>query len=376
MARRKSSPSLALYRNIAVSFSAVTLLLVLTILYFSVARATIVVTPRVQSFPVNTSVAIVREPTSGSTALVGKVFSLELTKDGTFSASVVRDEDAKARGPVRIVNTTGSPQTLVASTRFVTQDNILFRLQKTVVVPAKGSATETIVADVAGASGEVTPTRWTIPGLRKEQQSQIYGETDAAMTGGRRSIARIRQEDVDAARAALTKQIEEEVRKEIEVEAADRLFFITSFTPITSKLDKKLGEETNAFSLALTGRIDGVAVSERALHDWLTAQLKTILPDDQRLLPIGLDAVRITIATQNPKEGTARLLVEAQGRSLLRNTSPVFDRTRFVGRTKEEVTTLLKNHGGITDVQVKTNGLFTKRLPRLPDHIQVEIREP
>lgn len=374
---RKKAPSLPLYRNIAVSFSALALLLVGMILYFSITRATIVITPRVQTFPFTSVLSVTREPLAGSTALLGKVFAREVTKKDTFSTSVLNEEDVKASGKVSIVNTTGNAQTLIATTRFLTPEKILFRLEKTVVVPARGKVEGMLVADVAGASGEVVATRWTIPGLHTELQEKIYGVTETAMAGGRRSVQRLTGSDVDAARASLVKWIEAAIRNE-EGSASDApaepIVFLT-VDPIASTLDGKLGERSPQFSLSVTVRARGVVVSGTSLHEWVTAQLKTTIPDDQRLLPIPLSDITTSVSGYDDIAGTARLLVKAEGKTLIRTTSPAFDRSRFIGRTPEEVRALLRSHGGVADVKVQLTPFFVKRLPRLPDHIRVEIKE-
>ncbi|MDO8581884.1 MAG: hypothetical protein Q7S16_03340 [bacterium] len=385
---RKKTPSLPLYRNIAVSFSALTLLLIGLIVYFSITRATIVITPRIQTFPLTSALSVVREPTAGSTALPGKVFQREVTKKDTFTTSVLKEEDAKASGKVSIVNTTGSAQTLIATTRFLTPEKILFRLEKTVVAPARGKVEGTLVADSAGVSGDVAATKWIIPGLHTELQDKIYGVTEVTMTGGRRSVQRLTASDVDAARATLVKTIEDAIRSEEsgeagpgsagEVSASDvpvEPIVLLTVDPIASALDGKLGSTAAQFSLSVTVRARGVVVSGKALHEWVTTQLKTTIPDDQRLLPIPLSDIITSVSAFDDVAGTARLLVKAEGKTLVRATSPAFEQSRFIGRTPEEVKTLLRSHGGVSDVRVQLTPFFVQRLPRLPDHIRVEINE-
>jgi hypothetical protein len=365
---KKKAPSLPLYRNIAVSFSALALLLVALILYFSLARATITVLPRVQSFPLTTSFAL--DKTNSV------VLARDITKEGTFDTSIAREEDAKASGTITITNTTNNPQTLVATTRFLSSEKILFRLKETVVAPARGKVTGTIVADVPGAGGEVAPTRWIIPGLRPELQTKIYGESEVAPTGGRRAIRALTADDISRARDGLRKQVEEEVRAEVAGTSPERQFVILTQKAVSSTVSEKLGARVEKFRVAVTEHVEAVAVPERTLHGWLSERMKTTLPDDQRLLPFALDSVTASVSALDATAGTARVLVQGEGRAVLRSTSPVFDRTRFVGRTPEEVRSLLRSHGGIADVKVKLSPFFVKRLPRLPDHITIQIREP
>lgn len=365
-----------LYRNIAVSFSALTLLLIVTIFYFSIARATITVAPNVQTLPFTATVAIAKEPASGASALPGSVFAEEATVQDTFPASVVREEDGKATGAVHIVNTSGNAQTLIATTRFLTPEKILFRLKETVTVPAKGAIDATLVADSAGAAGEVAPTRFTIPGLNVQLQEKIYGESKAPMAGGRRTVHRLTQQDIDTARATLLQKMQDTARTKIAGDTLADPLVLFSVEPTATALQQKLGAEVATFSLSLSAHVRGVVLSEKALHEWVSAQMKTMLPDDQRLLSLPSDAVSTSVTALDADAGTARLLVKANGASAIRSASALLDRSRFVGRTPQEVEALFRNEPSIASAHVALTPFFIKRLPRLPDHIRVEIKEP
>ncbi len=89
-----------------------------------------------------------------------------------------------SKGSVEIVNESGSAQTLVATTRFLSEGGVLFRLDGRVVVPARGRVTASITADQAGPEGDVPAGRFTIPGLSASAQLAIYGVADAPTAGG------------------------------------------------------------------------------------------------------------------------------------------------------------------------------------------------
>ena len=88
----------------------------------------------------------------------------------------------RAGGMVTIINTTSRAQPLVATTRLLSSNGILFRITKSVVVPARGQVRVAAAADAIGAAGDIEPTRWTIPGLSRVLQQLIYAESRSAMT--------------------------------------------------------------------------------------------------------------------------------------------------------------------------------------------------
>lgn len=105
-------------------------------------------------------------------------------------------EAQKAYGTLKIYNTfSGKAQDLVATTRFESPDGVIFRLVKSTTVPGmkiNGDTVEagvvevSVEADKVGTVGNVTPSKWTIPGFKASGQKyeKFYAESTDAMTGG------------------------------------------------------------------------------------------------------------------------------------------------------------------------------------------------
>lgn len=88
------------------------------------------------------------------------------------------------KGAIEIINDSGNGQTLVATTRFLSESGVTFRLDARVFVPARGRVSAGITADQQGPQGDVPVGRFTIPGLSSASQALIYGETSAPTSGG------------------------------------------------------------------------------------------------------------------------------------------------------------------------------------------------
>jgi len=124
-----------------------------------------------------------------------------------------------AKGRVEIVNESGNGQTLVATTRFLSESGVIFRLDERVFVPAGGRVTAAFTADQPGAAGDIPPGRFTIPGLSASAQSVIYGLTSAPTSGGLTvSGAAFTEEDL----AALRRLMESEAMMALEMAAATK----------------------------------------------------------------------------------------------------------------------------------------------------------
>lgn len=105
----------------------------------------------------------------------------EVTQNFPHDGSIT---EGKAAGTIRIQNDGGAAQTLIPTTRFLSEGGVLFRLTDRVSVPARRSISVTLTADQPGKTGDVAPGRFTIPGLPKAQQAKVYGISDTAFTGG------------------------------------------------------------------------------------------------------------------------------------------------------------------------------------------------
>ncbi|HTK60118.1 MAG TPA: hypothetical protein VL283_02835 [Candidatus Baltobacteraceae bacterium] len=122
-----------------------------------------------------------------------------------------------AKGTIEIVNDSGNGQTLVATTRFLSEGGVTFRLDERAFVPARSRVTAAITADQPGPSGDVPAGRFTIPGLSPSTQRVIYGVTSAPTQGGLTvKGAPFTESDL----ATLRGLIEAEARESLETAAA------------------------------------------------------------------------------------------------------------------------------------------------------------
>ena len=94
------------------------------------------------------------------------------------------EKDGTATGTVELINVGSVSQALIVRTRLLSESGALFRLIERVTVPANGSITAEVRADVEGETGNIPPSSFIIPGLRESLQSVVYAESAEAMSGG------------------------------------------------------------------------------------------------------------------------------------------------------------------------------------------------
>lgn len=116
----------------------------------------------------------------------------------TVVPSSTESRDGIATGVVTLSNRTASDQPLVATTRLLSDEGVLFRLRDATEIPAGGSVDATVYADEAGSAGNVGPSHFTIPGLPTSLQDDIDAASAVPMDGGVIQVGILSQADVDA----------------------------------------------------------------------------------------------------------------------------------------------------------------------------------
>ena len=373
------SRSLRLYQHIAVAFVIITFLLLLCVLYLSVSRATIKIVAEPEVIDVEAQVQVVAAPTDES-QVAGKVAAVTLEKTSLFQlpSEGATAVEGKASGYVTLINETTAAQPLVATTRLISQEGILFRIQQATVVPAQGQVEVFVMADVAGKGGEIGPSKFTIPGLNASQQQVIYGQSSAAMTGGVQYVRPLTQADVDEAVNDLAEQILTEAKDSLSAGVDRTELDGETYEVLTVRqtTDVPVGQEVGAFSLTLQQTITAVYYPKQAIQTYAERLLSQEVPEGFRVSTVNRQTMRTEVEDVDVADATAAVSVYLDGLAIISDQAQALDKDRFVGRAPHEVLTLLRSSEAIRDASVTFTPFWLKRVPSLQDHIKIVIEEP
>ena len=371
---RRADPSLKLYRRIAVSFVLATCLLLVGVVYLSFASATIRVTTEAQAVSISEDFDIVEVPSTDGQAQ-GQVLSTIFEQAKTFTLENDGGEvvEEKAGGMVTIYNTNLSNQMLVATTRLLSPDGLLFRLDETVNVPASGSVNVTAHADFIGKGGEIGPTTFTIPGLNESLQKKIYAQSTEAFTGGEVTVQMLTQEELDAFALQLEQEILDVAKTQLFTQAGSPSGAVYETFVIERKSDTEPGAETGLVTLSLRVRVVGVFFDKEEVWESVQEALLVVVPEDLELEATSSDLLQLTIEDLDADAGTASIKASVDAPAHLSEMSALLDKSRFVGKSVGAVVEELESYDLITEVDVTVTPFWLKRLPSLPDHIKVEV---
>jgi len=376
---RPLSRSLRVYQRIALGFVGITFLMLLAVVYLSVSRATITVVANPSVVATTASLAVVKSPVSEG-QIAGSVGQTTLTNSRVFSLPQegARAVEAKSSGIITVINNTGSAQPLIATTRFLSQSGVLFRLDAGVTVPANGQVTARSFADQAGASGDIDATTFTIPGLAASLQDKIYGTSTVAMTGGVQYVRTLTDTDVADAKTALLADIQNEAKTTLsaglDANLAAQGTYSVEEDAVTT--DVPVGTETGTFSLTVTATVTGVYYDSALVASYARSLLQKRVPEGFVLNSVSEQGVQNAVESANYATGEAQLSLYLDGTAVISADAPTLSKDRFLGRAPNEVFTLLRSSDDIADVSITFTPFWLQRIPTLKDHIEIIIKTP
>jgi hypothetical protein len=206
-------------------------------------------------------------------------FDEEVAK--TFNSTGNKNaSNQKAKGKITIYNEfSSSSQALVATTRFLSEDQKVFRLVQGVTIPGTTKVGEEIkpgiveaevIADEAGDSFNISTTSFTIPGFKNsgnEKYVKIYAKSFSSMTGGGNgndTIRVISDKDISDAKDKISLEINNAIKNKVkagvtEMIILDDAIFIDE--PVY-RISNSAGETADSFEIKAEARARALVFSE------------------------------------------------------------------------------------------------------------------
>ncbi len=363
-----SNEPVRFYKIIALTFLVLTLVLLGVIVFMSAKRATITIVTKPEPVEVMAMLELKDNPTIG---MLEKT-AVNVTK--TFKPASTREEESVAIGEVTLFNTTGASQALVATTRLITADGVLFRLKKGVVVPAKGKAVAEVYADKAGKASEIGPSKFTIPGLSEAKQKVVYAESEKPMAGGVKQFGVIGQEDIKEAE----NEMKAELKKQGEAQLAQLhsdLKAVYTTVDVVIKADKEVGVEADEFTLSGSAVVVGVFYNASEVENLIKQELQKKIVGDAETLSSSNNEPQVTLEEFDKDTGRAVLKVAGSGVVELNPESDQLQKIIFFGKTRDEIRRYLLSLDHVNGVEIKFSPAWMNTVPHVAEHVNVVVKK-
>jgi hypothetical protein len=358
------------YKIVALTFLVITLILFGVVVFMSSKRATITITTKAEPIEVRGNVGI--NDSSEAVHVSGSVATTTVSVSRLFQPTGSRKEDGVATGIITIHNNTGADQPLVATTRFINEDNVLFRLKERVTAPANGTVDAEVYADEEGPQGEIGPSRFTIPGLSLAKQEDIYGVSDVAMTGGTRTIGILSSADIEKAEVALRDELLEE-GKALFAKTPDMLG-VFELSDFSAKADAEVGTEVAGFTLSGNAIVTGILYDADDVQGYADTLLQTRAIDDASIIKPADVPPAVRLVQTDLEKGTATLEIINTGTATLNPDGKQLDKIMLYGKTKDEVRRYLLSLSHVFGVEVDFKPAWMRTVPHVADHVRVVVK--
>lgn len=337
--------------------------------YLTFARAKVTLPETRESFTTNATVAIAA--TGGEETVLGDVITREYTRSTTVPVGSSVSQATKAGGTVTIINTTGRSQSLVATTRLLTPDNKLFRIQEFVSVPAGGRVSVFAEADATGDQFLIGPSRFTIPGLAASIQDEIYAESSVAMTYDRFASGTVTEAVVRETEKTLHTQILEAATNDL-ASAAPSGFMLHKNSIVVETVERTanpaVGASAQNVTVTVRAEVVALVINEAELRTAVEEQLKAELPSSQAFLEDVPESLVVTLNSIDPVNKTASVSVKQSAwvsEGALENT---IDRRQLAGKNPTAAKEYLASQG-FNNAEITLTPSWMPILPLLADHI-------
>jgi len=333
----------------------------------------------------------------------------KIQKVFTYQATGKQFEGKNSSGNITLVNTSGNAWPLVVKTRFQTDDGIVFRLQGPVTVPSAASDEEpgklevTVVADefdvyeqAVGERGNITPTRFFLPGLSQDNQKKLYAESYEAFTGGETIVIKeVSEDDIGAARAKMEDDLRASVEAELQSHVKERnetqksnlelLKGADAFEmsdPKVSIQDGLVGQRIDTFEVSGEIVASGVAYSKDDLLGILKTELKLKKNPQKKLYRIDEESLTYRIVEVDADVRKIKITATLKGIEEYEISPDKENGERLIRKIKEHVLNMpideaeiyIQNLPEIDKVHIESWPAWAPNMPGIPDNIKIEIQ--
>lgn len=371
--KMQPEPPVRFYRTIAITFLVLTIILLGVVIFFTSKKATIVIVAKSDSKNVNMAIDVSESASIGK-GIKGVVTSTKFVWSEKYYPTSNKVIDGLATGKITVYNDSGLVQPLVKTTRFLTSKGVLFRLSQGVTVPANGKIIANVYSDKKGASGDIGPSDFTIPGLSAVRQKLVYGKSTSKMDGGVRKVGVLTSDDLQAAKSNFFIKAKQAYSKDSisAYKNKERVVLVKDNGVVAA--NKEVGDEIDQFILSGTSTVVSIYYDKSELQNILSRELsKKIDTNSEKVLSIGKDP-QVSVANYNLVSGTGRLSVYQDVLVTLDANGTKMAAANFFDKDKDEIQRYVMGLGHVVGVEVKFSPTWMRKAPSVSDRIKVVVK--
>jgi hypothetical protein len=138
--------------------------------------------------------------------------------------------------------------------------------------------------------------------------------------------------------------------------------------------DLKVGVPGEKFTVNLKMKVVGVAFYERDLESLAQKELRAKVPEGKELTNVDYNGMTFLVEKYNVSSGEANIMVHVSGEMSLKLNSPIFDKDKFVGFSKEKIIQYLSIYPEIERITIKFSPFWVKKVPQIKNNINIIVK--
>ena len=356
-------------------------------LSFVFRGATVTVTPKSVSGSVSLTLSATQDPTA---PIEYQVMTLPDSVSKAVTATTSSIQSTKATGQIIIYNFQTTSQSLVAQTRFADPNGNVFRLQSPVTIPKEtvvggvktpGQVTATFAADVAGPSGNIPLSDFTVVAFKGTAKSKlVYGRGATPFTGGATgSMYSLTDQQYQDTITTLSAMLPAKLRSEAIKQVPPGYVLLQDTLNFVPDVNTNTPSQTASVTVTYSGKMSGVLVRQ----DELEAAYLNAIASDQSLTPsqvtfLGEDALvfhTTTDTTTVPPPTTVSFTVTGNVTAVWKVDTDAI-RQALIGTTRADFDTHMQTFTPVKDADLVLRPFWMNKLPTNVAHIKVVVANP
>lgn len=367
------------YKKMILGFVIITVLLVALILYFSASKAIIKITPKVTTVETDFSADVVTDGAGAAgEVLQGILYETEVEGALEGEATGTKTVGGGMLGKVILINKRTEPQTLVKTTRLLSQTGILLRLSDRVVIPANGQIEANVYADDPSAFTELPPATFKIPGLWEGLQDKVYAESKVTLKSVGDSVKVIKAIDIARTKDALTENLYEKAIEQFTAQLPNKDYttIVVSKKVSGEKVSDEVDAQRDKFTVNLKMKVTLIGLDQKKIIDLAGARLQSVVGAGQELLNLDMDKLSYTVQSYDEVKKTANIKAHVVGSSVIKEENEILNKEKLAGLSKKGVELYLANFNEIEKAEVELSPFWVREVPSLKDHVVISIITP
>lgn len=364
--------SFNIYQKIAFTFVGLAIILVLVVVYFAIGSAKIVITPKEEWVENSFDANIAQE--EASDMIQGEFAETIIKETQTFNSTGESVKSGEAIGVITIINNNSVSQPLVATTRFLSPDDMLFRLKSGVTVPAKGKLDAEVYADQEGLEYEIGPTKFTIPGLSESMQKIVWGESSEQMQVPIVEGTSVTKEDIENDQKSMIESLEQKVYDNLSAELNEGQEIVLDSEVIEEEISADPGDTDEEFEITMTLKVVSLIIDTNALKDYAKEMLNQQIAADKIITTIDESEFSYELVNMDLENKTGSVKIYIKGLAKIKLTDELFDISSLLGGSEQNVIEHFNNYNEVESVEVYFSPSWFKRMPRFERRVEMELK--